>query len=130
MLYNNSITHPKIFSLTNGNTNIDKLASSINRSIALIILTAKGECFLNPEFGSDIRKYLFEYITDANKELIIDEIVNSLNKWENRIKINRGDITIEQDDMTLIIHISYTLTNSNIMGNTDVYTPIDFPKEV
>lgn len=130
MLYNNSITHPKIFSLTNGNTNIDKLASSINRSIALIILTAKGECFLNPEFGSDIRKYLFEYITDTTKELIIDEIMNSVSMWEPRIILERNNITIEQDDMTLKIHISYTLTNSNIMGNTDVYTPINYPKEV
>jgi hypothetical protein len=130
MLYTNSITHPKIFSITNGNTGLDTLSTSINRSISLILLTAKGEVFGNPEFGSDIRKYLFEYITDTTKELIIDEIMNSVSMWEPRIILERNNITIEQDDMTLKIHISYTLTNSNIMGNTDVYTPINYPKEV
>lgn len=130
MLYTNSITHPKIFSIINGNTGLDTLSTSINRSISLILLTAKGEVFGNPEFGSDIRKYLFEYITDTTKELIIDEIMNSVSMWEPRIILERNNITIEQDDMTLKIHISYTLTNSNIMGNTDVYTPINYPKEV
>ena len=130
MLYTNSITHPKMFSLNNGNTELDKLSSSINRSIALILLTAKGEAFGNPEFGSDLRKFLFEYITDITKELIADEIVNAVSQWEKRVVIDRSNITIEQDDMTLKITISYTLTNSNMMGDTVIYTPINYPKEV
>ena len=130
MLYTSSITHPKMFSVINGNTDIDKLDTSINRSIALILLTAKGEVFGNPEFGSDIRKFLFESYNDNLKELIIDEIIDSVSKWEDRIIINRSDISIEQEDLALKIHISYTLTNSNIRGDTDVYTPINFPKEV
>jgi hypothetical protein len=130
MLYTNSITHPKMFSLTNGNTGLDSLDVSINRSISLILLTAKGEVFGNPEFGSDIRKFLFQNYNDNLKELIIDEIIESVSKWEDRIILSRNDITIEQNDLVLKIHISYTLTNSNIRGDTDVYTPINFPKEV
>ena len=130
MLYTTSITHPKMFSLINGNTETDSLDISINRSIALILLTAKGEVFGNPNFGSDIRKFLFQNYTDSMRDLLIDEIVESISNWEDRIVINRGDISIEQDDLALKIHISYTLTNSNIRGDTDVYTPINFPKEV
>ena len=130
MLYTTSITHPKMFSLINGNTETDSLDISINRSIALILLTAKGEVFGNPDFGSDIRKFLFQNYTDSMRDLLIDEIVESINDWEDRIVINRSDISIEQDDLVLKIHISYTLTNSNIRGDTDVYTPINFPKEV
>ncbi len=130
MLYTTSITHPKMFSLINGNTETDSLDISINRSIALILLTAKGEVFGNPDFGSDIRKFLFQNYTDSMRDLLIDEIVESISNWEDRIVINRSDISIEQDDLALKIHISYTLTNSNIRGDTDVYTPINFPKEV
>lgn len=130
MLYTTSITHPKMFSLINGNTETDSLDISINRSIALILLTAKGEVFGNPDFGSDIRKFLFQNYTDSMRDLLIDEIVESISNWEDRIVINRSDISIEQDDLVLKIHISYTLTNSNIRGDTDVYTPINFPKEV
>ena len=130
MLYTTSITHPKMFSLINGNTETDSLDISINRSIALILLTAKGEVFGNPDFGSDIRKFLFQNYTDSMRDLLIDEIVESISNWEDRIVMNRSDISIEQDDLALKIHISYTLTNSNIRGDTDVYTPINFPKEV
>ena len=76
MIYTNSIKHPKIISNTNGNVELDELASSINRSIALILLTAKGEMYFNPEFGSNLRYYIFNYMNDLLKESLITEIIN------------------------------------------------------
>lgn len=130
MLYTNSIKHPKLISNINGNVDLDNIESSINRSIALILLTAKGELFFNPEFGSNLRFYIFEYVTDLVTETLTNEIVDSINRWENRIQINKNNINIEQADDRLKIHISYTLTNSNITGETNVFMPIPIPKEL
>ena len=130
MIYTNSIKHPKIISNTNGNVELDELASSINRSIALILLTAKGEMYFNPEFGSNLRYYIFNYMNDLLKESLITEIINSINQWENRIQLTKDNINIEQQDDRLKIHIIYTLTNSNMTGETDVFTPIPLPKEL
>lgn len=130
MLYTNSIKHPKLISNVNGNVELDSIESSINRSIALILLTAKGELFFNPEFGSDLRLYVFESVNDLVVEALTSEIINSINRWESRIQVDKDNISIEQADDRLKIHISYTLTNSNIVGETSIYTPIPLPKEL
>ena len=130
MIYTNSITHPKMISNVNGNIELDKLSTSINRSIALILLTAKGEMFFNPEFGSNLRYYMFDSINDLLIESLTIEIVNSITQWESRIKVTKDNINIEQVDDRLKIHITYTLTNSNMKGETDVFTPIPLPKEI
>lgn len=130
MIYTNSITHPKMISNVNGNIELDKLSTSINRSIALILLTAKGEMFFNPEFGSNLRYYMFDSINDLLIESLTIEIVNSITQWESRIKVTKDNINIEQVDDRLKIHITYTLTNSNMEGETDVFTPIPLPKEI
>lgn len=130
MIYTNSITHPKMISNVNGNIELDKLSTSINRSIALILLTAKGEMFFNPEFGSNLRYYMFDSINDLLIESLTIEIVNSITQWESRIKVTKDNINIEQVDDRLKIHITYTLTNSNMTGETDVFTPIPLPKEI
>lgn len=130
MLYTKSLTHPKMFSIINGNTELDSLLVSINRSIALILLTAKGELFGNPDFGSDLRKYVFDSMTPSLEEMLKTEILQSILNWESRIKLELEDIALEQVSDHLKIHISYTLTNSNIEAETDILTPIKAPQEV
>jgi hypothetical protein len=40
----------------------------VKHNLINVLLTNKGERILNPEFGSDLRKYLFEFITDKNMD--------------------------------------------------------------
>ena len=54
MLFSNSIKFPNIFGLTDGSTKIEQEFTSINRCIALILTTAKGELLMNPDFGSTL----------------------------------------------------------------------------
>ena len=130
MIYTSSIKHPKLFSITKGNTDLDKLYVSINRSIALILLTAKGELFGNPDFGSNIRMYLFNNITDLMINKLKEEIVDSITQWESRITLTTSDINIIADDTKLKINIKYNLVNSEATGSTELLTPLTIPSEV
>ena len=130
MIYTSSIKHPKLFSITKGNTDLDKLYVSINRSIALILLTAKGELFGNPDFGSNIRMYLFNNITDLMINKLKEEIVDSITQWESRITLTTSDINIIADDTKLKINIKYNLVNSEATGSTELLTPLNIPAEV
>lgn len=130
MIYTSSIKHPKIFSITKGNTDLDKLFVSINRSIALILLTAKGELFGNPDFGSNIRMYMFNNITDLLINNIKEEIVDSISQWESRITLTTSDVNISVEDTKLKINIKYNLVNSEAQGSTELLTPLSVPSEV
>ena len=59
--------------------------NAIKNSIHNIFSWTPGERILNPEFGSNLRKLLYEGITDFNQEQIIAEIRHSVSQWEPRV---------------------------------------------
>jgi len=67
--------------------------TSIKDSVKRILLTAPGERVGQPDFGSNLKLYLFEadYILREN---IIVEIVNSITRWEPRVSV--VDISIQE----------------------------------
>ena len=49
---------------------VSKDASAIKQAIVNLLLTNKGERLMNPTYGSDIRKYLFEPLDYGTSYLI------------------------------------------------------------
>ena len=119
VINSNSIKHPETFNLIKGATELSKEITSVNESIRLILTTAKGELFGDPEFGSNLHEYLYDQMVDQLDYLVTTEIVNSLNRWESRIFVKDSDIKITHSNRDLIIDISYSLKNINYK---DTYT--------
>ena len=78
----------------NGTVNIQKyfLLNDINinaifNSIYNIFTWIQGERILNPDFGSKLHTYLYEGITEENKEAIVAEIRGVCLKYEPRINV-------------------------------------------
>ena len=85
----------------------------IKSNLVNLLLTDKGERIMNPEFGADIRKSLFDNITDLSIELLKIKIIDSINIFIPEIIL--GDISIISniDYNTLDITINYRLAISN-----------------
>ena len=84
----------------------------IKNSIHNIFTWTPGERILNPEFGSNLRKLLYEGITDFNQEQIIAEIRHSISQWEPRVQIdNIVKLTTVEDreDNTVHLRIIYSI---------------------
>jgi phage baseplate assembly protein W len=81
----------------------------IKSNLINLLLTNIGERPMNPRFGTNLRKFLFEGITDTNNETIIDHISYSISV--NIPQINVLNITINPDeDHNLIeLNIDYVL---------------------
>lgn len=60
---------------------------AVFNSLRNIFTWIPGERILNPEFGSKLRLYLYEGITENNKEQIVAEIRGVCLKWEPRVNI-------------------------------------------
>lgn len=117
MLFTNSIKFPNIFSLTSGNTTLDGEYTSINRCIALILTTAKGELLGDPDYGCTLYERLFNNYTEELQDIIKDDIVDSINRYEKRVIVTSDDINItpvENTEHSFNISISYKLRNSDI----------------
>jgi phage baseplate assembly protein W len=70
-----------------------------------LLLTNVGERIMNPNFGTELRRFLFEGITDSNLELLKNSLLNS-------IAIYIPDITVT--DISVISDTDHNLINLNV----------------
>ena len=124
MLYTSSIKYPNTFDTVSGKTNLDEKLTSINKCIALILTTAKGELLGDPNFGCTLYELLYEQYSENLQQIIKSEIVESLSSYESRITLTSDDITIEENNTfgrnSFTITINYTLKNSTVQSTTTV----------
>ena len=60
--------------------------TAIARSVRNLILTRPGERFFNPNLGSRVYELLFDNMDDISASMIEDEIKDTLDNYEPRVK--------------------------------------------
>ena len=92
---------------------VSKDASAIKQSIVNLLLTNKGEKLFNPDYGSDIRSYLFEPLDYATASQVKSNIRYTIGKWEPRIGVRSIEATPNFDDNGFDIHLEYEIRGSS-----------------
>ncbi len=85
----------------------------IKSNLINLLLTDKGERIMNPEFGADVRRSLFDNITENNNESLRLKITDAINIFIPEIELESVDIVPDFDYNTLNITINYRLIISN-----------------
>ena len=104
-----------------GDLVVSKDASAIKQAIVNLLLTNKGERPFNPDYGSNIRSYLFEpldYGTAAQIEL---GIKSTLDKFEPRIIVRSIEKDPNYDNNSFDVDMIY-----EIVGSDDPPTAVQF----
>lgn len=94
-----------------------KLAKLVNvkavfNSLHNIFTWTPGERIINPEFGSNLRKLLYEGITDFTSEAIISEIRRCISEYEPRVNvvtIKNASKVDDTENNTIQIDIIFTI---------------------
>ena len=84
----------------------------IQEAVRLILMTNKGERMMEPEFGCDLRRYLFGTMDYTTRTELEQEVSQALIRWEPRIT----DVTVraeEDDSERLLVHIGYVVRSTN-----------------
>lgn len=104
-------------------TNIKQLFSNVRN----LLLTNRGERYMLPDFGTNLKNILFENITSEEEflENIKTDIVDALNTWMPFLTIERLNVDISPDATELAendhaIKIELTLK----LRDTTIYLPI------
>jgi phage baseplate assembly protein W len=85
----------------------------IKSNLINLLLTDKGERIMNPEFGADVRRSLFDNITESNNEVLRLKIIDAINVFIPEIQLESVDVVPDFDYNTLNITINYRLLISN-----------------
>lgn len=104
------------------NTDIEMLQQErdIAQSVKNILLTSKGELHYFPQFGSGIRKYLFEKLTIFTYLMIRDEIKTALGNFEPRISDIQVQVNGNDDNNQVIIDLSYRINSIDIKTSQQI----------
>ena len=92
----------------------------IKSNLINILLTDKGERIMNPEFGTDLRKSLFDNMTNSSSELLRLKIIDSINIFIPEIILGEVKIEPNFDSNILDVTINYRLAISNIPDQVTV----------
>lgn len=94
--------------------------AAIKADLMHLILTRKGQRLYNPDFGTDLLKYIFEPEDGLTFSNIQDDIKMVVKKYLPRLQINQ--ILIDQSiesEHAAVVRIDYTITD-------DVFNVTDF----
>ena len=86
----------------------------IKSNLINLLLTDKGERIMNPEFGTDLRRSLFDNMTNLNSEILRLKIIDSINIFIPEIILGEVKIEPNFDSNILDVTINYRLAISNI----------------
>lgn len=81
-----------------GDVVTNTLESSIRESILNILNTATSERLFNRGFGSDLKYFLFEILSDLNAALLKERVIIAINRQEPRVSVSNKTLIIANDD--------------------------------
>ena len=86
-----------------------KNQTAIARSLRNLVLTAPGERFFNENLGSNVNNLLFENMDDVTASSIKDEIQNTINNYEPRVKLLRTQVSPNYESLEFDVVIKYEI---------------------
>tara|TARA_B100000927_G_C16099707_1_gene322640 strand:+ start:110 stop:493 length:384 start_codon:yes stop_codon:yes gene_type:complete len=95
---------------------------AVKSNLMHLLLTNKGERLYSPDFGTDLKKYLFEPNIVTVQNDIRDEIQKAIDRYIPNLKVDRLEVLpIEGNDHSVIVKLEYTITNGTFT-ETDFVT--------
>lgn len=91
-----------------------KNENAIARSVRNIIFTVPGEKMFNPDFGTNITDSLFELLDETSAAAIKDQIMYSLETYEQRIRLIDVIVSPDFDNNGYDVEISYSIIGADI----------------
>lgn len=93
---------------------------AVKRGLRNLLLTEKGERPFNPDFGCNLRRYLFEHASDITKASIKDTITAAIENHEKRVRLVDVVVALSNDEHTYIIDVYFNVLNDPNQQNLQV----------
>lgn len=93
---------------------------AIKADLMHLLLTKKGQRLYNPDFGTNLIKFIFEPNDNLTLENLKEEVTSSVKKYLPKLSIKDISVTPSPDsDYAAVIRVDYVITD-------DVFDIVDF----
>ena len=91
---------------------------AIKSDLMHLLLTNRGERFYLPEFGTNLRKYIFEQNDSVSHTLIKNELQSTIKKFIPNLTITELKVErLDSEDYTARVTLNYTVTVNAFESN-------------
>ncbi|MBB5636872.1 hypothetical protein HDF26_001698 [Pedobacter cryoconitis] len=109
---------PPAFDRINNKNRMSSGVKDIEQSIHIILGTTPGERIMQPEFGCNLKKMVFEQLSSNLITELNQMIGQALLNFEPRIRFHQAEISQEANLEGLVyMHIEYTVITTNTRHN-------------
>ena len=90
---------------------------AIKSDLVHLLLTNKGERLYLPDFGANLRQYLFEPNDDASANAVKNEINEAIKKFIPNLNVTELTVTKSEDNIhAVVVKIDYIVTISALQS--------------
>lgn len=101
-----------------GNIEMEEGEDNVEKSVRMILGTAKGERVMRPEFGCEIHDQVFSSLSPTTLNRIEDGVRTALVRWEPRIDVEDVDATpAPSEPGKVLIEVEYWIESTNSRSN-------------
>lgn len=105
---------PEGFFLDMTTTTID----AVKADLQYLLLTEKGERLYLPEFGTNLKKFLFDPSDEKNISDIENELKTTVDRYLPGLLITKVEIFSEDDQRGLVLKVSFNISDG-IFNSSD-----------
>ena len=96
----------------------ETLADKVKSQLMHIVFTPKGQRIMNPEFGTDLIKFIFDQNDGMTWEAVKMEVSESVTRWSNNLSLrNISVVKNEEDESQIFVRLDYSVTEGNKVTN-------------
>lgn len=98
-----SFSFPNMFS--NGSTKIKYDRDATKQNLLLLLMSIKQSLFGDPNYGTNIKKLIFEQNNHILRDIVIDDIQSNIAVFLPQIQVQRKDIELVSQGNTLYVNL-------------------------
>ena len=93
---------------------------SIKNNLINFLLTNQDERYMNPNFGGNLRSFIFEQITTGNLDFLKENIQTQIAQNFPDVVINDLQILQNPDSNQIFIELTYSILNTGQQNNLTI----------
>lgn len=103
----------------------DNEKDNVRSNIMHVIFTPKGQRIREPEFGTDLIRYIFEPNDSISWSSLKNEITDSVQRYVNNVILNDIQVAKSEDDASSVyVRIDYSVKQGNNVSKDSIVTEL------
>lgn len=108
---------PPEFARESGTVRMVSDEEDVRQSLQILISTSVGERLLQPKYGCDLRRHLFDPMDESMTAYVADLVRVAIVRHEPRVTVNLVDVRNDAVNGLLLVEIDYTVRATNARAN-------------